>query len=98
MRTWRVATFLLGGVLLICPPLSAHHGGAAMDDMATEFKNVTVTGFAWANPHALVFFDVKDNNGNVVNCTAETSAPQELPVCGLENTGVPSASLAASSV
>ena len=33
-----------------------------MDDMATEFKNVTVTGFAWANPHALVFFDVKDDN------------------------------------
>ena len=45
-----------------------------MDDMATEFKNVTVTGFAWANPHALVFFDVKDDNGKVVNCFMKCEA------------------------
>ena len=55
MRTWLVATFLLGGVLLICLPPSAHHGDAAMVDEAAEFKNVTVTRFAWANPHCACF-------------------------------------------
>lgn len=88
MRTWRVATFLLGGVLVICPPVSAHHGGAAMSDEVTEFKNVTVTRFAWANPHCLVFFDVKDDNGNVVNWTAETGAPQALRLVGWEKTSL----------
>ena len=88
MRTWLVATFLLGGVLVICLPASAHHGGAAMSDEAAEFKNVTVTKFAWANPHCLVYFDVKDDKGNVVNWTAETSAPQALRLTGWEKTSL----------
>ena len=82
MRTWLVATFLLGGVLVVCLPVSAHHGGQAMESETTEFKDVTVTGFAWSNPHSLVFFDVKNDNGEVVNWTAETSAPQALRLAG----------------
>ena len=88
MRTWRVATFLLGAVLLMSRPLSAHHGNTAMENEAVEFKNVTVTGFAWANPHSLVFFDVKDDKGKVVNWTAETSAPQALRLTGWEKTSL----------
>jgi hypothetical protein len=88
MRTWRVATCLLGGVLLICLPVSAHHGGAAMSDEVTEFKNVTVTSFAWANPHCLVLFDVKGDNGKVVNWAAETSAPQALRLRGWYKTAL----------
>ena len=88
MRTWRVATFLLGGVLVICLPASAHHGGAAMSDEAVVFKNVTVTKFTWANPHCLVYFDVKDAKGNVVNWAAETSAPQALRLTGWEKTSL----------
>lgn len=88
MRTWRVAILVLGSVMLMCPPLSAHHGGTAMEDEAVEFKNVTVTGFAWANPHSLVFFDVKDDKGKVVNWTAETSAPQALRLTGWEKTSL----------
>jgi hypothetical protein len=59
-----------------------------MSDEVTEFKNVTVTKFAWANPHCLVFFDVKDGNGNVVNWTAETGAPQALRLVGWEKTSL----------
>jgi hypothetical protein len=88
MRTWRAATFTLGAVLVICLPAFAHHGGAAMSDEAVEFKNVTVTKFAWANPHSLVYFDVKDAKGNVVNWTAETSAPQALRLEGWEKTSL----------
>jgi hypothetical protein len=88
MKTGLVATFLLAGVLVVCLPMSAHHGGAAMNDEVTEFKNVTVTKFAWANPHCLVFFDVKDVNGKVVNWAAETSAPQALLLAGWEKTSL----------
>jgi hypothetical protein len=59
-----------------------------MSDEVTEFKNVTVTKFAWANPHCLVFFDVRDDNGNVVNWTAETGAPQALRLVGWEKTSL----------
>lgn len=88
MRTWRVATFLLGGILLFCLPASAHHGGASTNDEPVEFKNVTVTKFAWANPHCLVYFDAKDAKGNVVNWAAETSAPQALLLTGWEKTSL----------
>ena len=88
MRTWLVATFLLAAVLVTCLPASAHHGGAAMSDEAVVFKNVTVTKFAWANPHSLVYFDVKDAKGTIVNWTAETSAPQALRLEGWEKTSL----------
>ena len=88
MKTWRVASFLLAGALVVCLPVSAHHGGAAMQDKETEFKNVTVTKFAWANPHCLVFYDVKGADGKVVNWAAETSAPQALLLIGWEKTSL----------
>ena len=82
MKTWLVVTVLLAGVLAIGLPVSAHHGNAAYSDKVTEFKNVTVTKFAWANPHSLVEFDAKDDKGNVVNWTAETGSPEALRLTG----------------
>ena len=88
MKVWLRSYLLLAGVLVVCLPVSAHHGGAAMSNEATEFKNVTVTKFAWANPHCLVYYDVKDDKGNVVNWAAETSAPQALLLIGWEKTSL----------
>jgi len=88
MKTWLAGILSLAGILAVGVPVSAHHGGAAMHDEVTEFKNVTVTKFAWANPHCLVFFDVKDANGKVVNWAAETSAPQALVLVGWEKTSL----------
>ena len=88
MKRWLLACVFLAGIVGICLPLSAHHGGAAMNDEITEFKNVKVTRFAWANPHCLVFFDVTDANGKVVNWAAETSAPQALLLVGWEKTSL----------
>ena len=70
------------GFLTVCGPVMAHHGNAAYADKVTEFKNATITKFAWANPHALIFFDVKGPNGKVVNWTVETAAPQALRLIG----------------
>ncbi len=77
-----VAFVLSFGFLILCGPVMAHHGNAAYADKITEFKNVTITKFAWANPHALIYFDAKDAKGNVVNWTCETAAPQALRLIG----------------
>jgi hypothetical protein len=81
-----VACILSVGLLTICGPVMAHHGNAAYADKMTEFKNVTITKFSWANPHSLIFFDVKDAKGNVVNWTCETAAPQALRLIGWSKT------------
>ena len=43
---------------------------------------MSITKLAWANPHALIYFDAKDANGKVVNWTCETAAPQALRLIG----------------
>ena len=82
MRTWLVTFFLLAGIVMVSPPVSAHHGNAAYSNKITEFKNVTVTKWNWANPHCIVEFDVKDDKGKVVNWTAETGSPEALRLAG----------------
>jgi hypothetical protein len=83
MKSKLLMAFVLSfGLWTVCGPLMAHHGNAAYADKVTEFKNVTVTKFAWANPHALIYFDAKDANGKVANWTCETAAPQALRLIG----------------
>ena len=60
----------------------AHHGTPAYENTLTELKQATVTQFAWANPHSLIYFDVKNPQGEVVNWVAETAAPQALRLIG----------------
>ena len=82
MKTWLRGYFLLAGILMVGLPVSAHHGNAAFSDKLTEFKSVTVTKFAWANPHSLIEFDAKDPKGKVVSWTAETASPEALKLIG----------------
>jgi uncharacterized protein DUF6152 len=71
--------FLLVGLVMGCVPMLAHHGTNASYDLA---KNVTlkatVTEFVWSNPHCALFFDVKDDQGNVVHWVGETNSPGVL--------------------
>jgi len=88
MKTWLAAYFLLAGSLLVCAPVSAHHGNAAYSDKMTEFKNATVTKWNWSNPHCIVEFDVKGDDGKVVNWTAETGSPEALRLAGWSKTSL----------
>jgi hypothetical protein len=90
MKKHFLATGLLSLGLLATAgaPLIAHHGNAAYADDITEFKQATVTKFAWANPHALISFDAKDAKGEVVHMVVETAAPQALRLIGWANTSV----------
>jgi hypothetical protein len=89
MRGKLIASCVLcAGLLAVSRPALAHHGSAAYADDITEFKQVTVTKFAWANPHSLIYFDVKDANGKVVNWVCETAAPQALRLIGWAKTSI----------
>ena len=83
--------FAIGALALGLPmtgagPALAHHSNAAYGDDITEFEQATITRFAWANPHSLIFFDAADADGNVVSYVIETAAPQALRLIGWTKT------------
>jgi hypothetical protein len=74
---------LFGGLLTVCGPLFAHHGSAAYKtDKVVVLKQATVTKFVWANPHAMLLFDVKDEKGNVSHWAGEAGGPSAVRLLG----------------
>ena len=76
------------GFLIVCVPTFAHHGNAAYDEKHPITLKGTVTEFAWANPHTQIYFDVKDDKGNVVHWSCETLSPGKLIRSGWTKDGV----------
>ena len=57
---------------MVCVPLLAHHGSGVSYDQTKAFTvKATVTEFRYANPHPQLFFDVKNDKGEVVHWTGE---------------------------
>jgi hypothetical protein len=73
---------LLCAILALCVPLRAHHGSAAYQTKVMEMKSATVTKFTWSNPHALIYFDVKDDKGSVAHWVGEIGSPTNVSVLG----------------
>jgi hypothetical protein len=73
-------------LLVLCGSALAHHGTPAYSSKVTELKNATVTKFVWSNPHSLIYFDVKDEKGNVVHWVGETGAPTAITPLGWTKT------------
>ena len=73
-----IALGVLAALALTTTPAHAHHS-TAMYNMATP---VTVTGvvkrFEWTNPHAFVFLEVKDDQGNMVEWEVEMMSLNHL--------------------
>jgi hypothetical protein len=83
-----LTALLLAAVLAVSTPAFAHHGNAAYESTVTELKNATVTGMAWANPHTIVQFDVKNDKGEPVHWSAELGSPSALSLIGWSKTSL----------
>ena len=75
MKTRLVIVFAVAVGIVMSVPVAAHHTASTL---YTE-KIVTVKGIVkswlWSNPHCLLMFDVKGEDGQVVLWRAETQAP-----------------------
>ena len=88
MQTKFTALSLLAGVLALTSPALAHHGNAAYDGSVTMLKDATVTKLSWQNPHTIVQFDVKGDNGEPVHWSAELGSPSALGLIGWTKTSL----------
>ena len=71
-RNLAVALRLVAALLIVGALLFAHHGTATSYDNSKTFTTqATVTEFRYANPHPQLYFDVKDDQGNVANWSGE---------------------------
>jgi hypothetical protein len=72
-RSWMGGLFI---VVLLTPPVHAHHSFAAEYDST---KPISIKGvvrkLAWANPHAYIYVDAKDEAGNRSPGHLRSSAP-----------------------
>ena len=55
-------------------PVLAHHSNANYDQTKTVTLKGTVASWDWGNPHVVVAYDVKDDNGHVVRWTTELAS------------------------
>jgi uncharacterized protein DUF6152 len=80
---------LVAALLMAAVPLSAHHSFAAEYDANKPIQVTgTVTKVEWTNPHARIYVDVKDENGNVTNWNFELGGPLQLNRLGWKRDAV----------
>lgn len=70
------------GMATLCVPLFAHHGTAAFENDKKVTMKGTVTEWSWSNPHCLLQFDVKGDDGKVVHWVGETQNPVSMTNVG----------------
>jgi hypothetical protein len=83
MRT-RILVLTMGvaAVLLVLRPASAHHGTAAYDTSKVVTVKGTMMEFRFINPHVQLYFDVKNDKGEIEKWQAELTAPNKLARAG----------------
>jgi hypothetical protein len=75
----RLSFALVYGTFLISNPTWAHHGFHASYNVSKRITlKGTISAFEWSNPHAQICFDANDENGAIVNWTAEMNSPGVL--------------------
>jgi hypothetical protein len=77
-----VSLTAFAALLVLLVPTFAHHGGAAYDMSNPVTLKGAVTDFRFMNPHSLVFFDVKNDKGEVEHWQGELTAPNKLARAG----------------
>ena len=83
MKTKSLAfVVLVAAVLVFSGPMFAHHGTAAYDTTNPLTVKGTVTDFRFINPHCQVYFDIKNDKGEVEHWQGELTAPNKLARAG----------------
>ena len=67
---------------MLTVPVMAHHSTAQYKDDEVQLRGI-VTEYAWRNPHVLVFWNVKDDDGKVVEWTGEMASVTSMLADGL---------------
>ena len=79
MKLPRVAHLgFLISIILVSRPLWAHHGASEYDMKNIVTLRGTVTELLFVNPHTLLTFTVKDDNGKAVEWQGELPSPNLL--------------------
>lgn len=73
---------LLLGLAISATSLFAHHGQANYNTKDPVTVSGTVTDFQFINPHCLVFFDAKDEKGEIQKWQGELTSPNHLVRAG----------------
>ena len=76
------ASICVAAVLAMGGSILGHHGTGTYDPTKSVTLSGTVTEFAFTNPHAALYFDVKDPSGKVVNWAIEMNSPGVLARAG----------------
>jgi uncharacterized protein DUF6152 len=80
---------LVAGLLTVCGAAFAHHGASAYEtSKPLMMKGAVVTKYTWINPHTLIFFDYKDDKGDVQHWTVETGSPSAVSLLGWSRTSL----------
>jgi hypothetical protein len=80
MRSKVIAALMLAiATAALANPLFAHHGTAAFENgTKVTLNKAVVTEWIWSNPHCLLQFDVKGDDGKVVHWVGETQNPVSM--------------------
>jgi hypothetical protein len=81
---------ILGGALFLLIPIvtPAHHGWAAFDPKATVTYKAKVTEFHYVNPHCVVEFEFKDDQGQIEKWEGELTSNLRLSRLGWTRTSL----------
>jgi hypothetical protein len=77
-----VGAAVAAALIMLSVPARAHHGTGTYDSTKSVTLSGVVTEFAFINPHAALYFDVKDATGKVVNWAIEMNSPGVLRAAG----------------
>ena len=69
---------LCSAVPAFAPTADAHHSQSEFDLRSTVAVEGTVTKVEWRSPHARLYVDAKDENGEVVSWDLELPSPNTL--------------------
>jgi len=80
IRSKVIAALVLAlGMATVPISLFAHHGTAAFENgTKVTLNKAVVTEWIWSNPHCLLQFDVKGDDGKVVHWVGETQNPVSM--------------------